>query len=216
MPTGCATTSGIWSLRISAIPMGVPICDETGFLKKGSTSVAVQRQYTGTAGRIENAQVGVFLAYASPSGRALIDRRIYLPASWSQDPERCAAAGVPSVVEFATKPRLALDMVGDAVAARVPARWVTGDEVYGSDPAFRIGVQQLGLGYVLAVACDHRVTVNHGTTRIRADDVAAGLPDAAWQIYSAGIGSKGPRWYAWAWIRRVERPPTWSKPADPS
>jgi SRSO17 transposase len=181
-------------------PDGVLICDETGFLKKGATSVAVQRQYTGTAGRIENAQVGVFLAYASPVGRALIDRRIYLPASWSQDPERCAAAGVPSVVEFATKPRLALDMVGDAVTARVPARWVTGDEVYGNDPKFRAGVAHLGLGYVLAVACDHRVTVNRGVTRMRADDIAAGLPDAAWQTYSAGIGSKGPRWYAWAWI----------------
>lgn len=176
---------------------GVFICDDTGFLKKGTASVAVQRQYTGTAGRIENAQVGVFLAYASPSGRASIDRRIYLPASWSQDPDRCAAAGVPTTVDFATKPRLALDMVGDAVVAGVPARWVTGDEVYGNDPTFRAGVHELGLGYVLAVACNHRVTVNHGITRMRADDIAAGLPAAAWQNYSAGIGSKGPRWYAW-------------------
>ena len=181
-------------------PDGVLIADETGFLKKGEHSVAVQRQYTGTAGRIENAQVAVFLGYASPAGRALIDRRIYLPASWSEDPERCAAAGVAEGVAFATKPRLALDMVTAAVQAQVPARWATGDEVYGNDPAFRAGVQALGLGYVLAVACDHRITVNHGTTRMRADQIAAELPDGAWQRYSAGIGSKGPRWYAWAWI----------------
>jgi SRSO17 transposase len=181
-------------------PDGVLIADETGFVKKGVHSVAVQRQYTGTAGRIENAQVAVFLAYASPAGRALIDRRIYLPASWSGDPERCATAGVPEGVQFATKPRLALDMLTAAVNADVPARWATGDEVYGNDPAFRAGVQALGLGYVLAVACDHRVPVNGGTTRMRADQIAAGLPDSAWQRYSAGVGSKGPRWYDWAWI----------------
>jgi len=181
-------------------PDGVLIVDETGVLKKGVHSVAVQRQYTGTAGRIENSQVAVFLAYASPAGRALIDRRIYLPASWIEDPDRCTAAGVPTGAVFATKPRLALDMITGAVAAPVPARWVTGDEVYGNDPAFRAGVQNLGLGYVLAVACDHRVTVNGGATRMRADQIAAGLPEAAWQRYSAGVGSKGPRWYAWAWV----------------
>jgi SRSO17 transposase len=181
-------------------PDGVLIPDETGFLKKGAHSVAVQRQYTGTAGRIENSQVAVFLAYASSAGRALIDRRIYLPASWSQDQPRCAAAGVPQQVSFATKPRLALDMVTNAVTAGVPARWVTADEVYGNDPTFRAGVQALGLGYVLAVACDHRVPINDGTTRMRADLIAAELPTAAWQRYSAGVGSKGPRWYDWAWI----------------
>jgi SRSO17 transposase len=181
-------------------PDGVLIVDETGVLKKGVHSVAVQRQYTGTAGRVENAQVAVFLAYASTAGRALIDRRIYLPASWAADRERCAVAGVPAEVVFATKPRLALDMIAAAVEAGVPARWVTGDEVYGNDPALRTGVEALGLGYVLAVACDHRVAVNHGTTRMRADQVAAGLPDTAWQRYSAGVGSKGSRWYDWAWV----------------
>jgi SRSO17 transposase len=181
-------------------PDGVLIADETGFLKKGVCSVAVQRQYTGTAGRIENSQVGVFLAYASAVGRALIDRRIYLPACWVSDPARCAAAGVPDCVQFATKPRLALDMVTAAVRAGVPAAWVTADEVYGNDPAFRRGIQALGLGYVLAVACDHQVSVSHGTIRMRADHIAAVLPKGAWQHYSAGIGSKGPRWYAWAWI----------------
>jgi SRSO17 transposase len=180
-------------------PDGVLIPDETGFLKKGTSSVGVQRQYTGTAGRIENSQVAVFLAYASSTGRALIDRRLYLPASWIQDQDRCTAAGVPEHVTFATKPRLALDMVTAAVTAGVPARWVTADEVYGNDPAFRAGMAALGLGYVLAVACDHHVTVT-GTVRMRVDRLAATLPTATWQRYSAGAGSKGPRWYAWAWI----------------
>jgi SRSO17 transposase len=182
-------------------PDGVLIPDETGFCKKGTHSVAVQRQYTGTAGRIENAQVAVFLGYASTAGRALIDRRIYLPACWSEDCDRRAAAGVPTEVEFATKPRLAFNMIADAIAADVPAGWVAADEVYGNDAVFRAGVQALGLGYVLAVACDHRVTVNHGRSRMRADHLAAGLPDTAWQQLSAGVGAKGPRWYAWAWIQ---------------
>lgn len=125
-----------------------------------------------------------------PRLAALIDRRIYLPVSWMQDRDRSTAAGVPAAVEFATKPRLALDMVNAAVAATVPARWVTADEVYGNDPAFRAGVPELGLGYVLAVACDHRVVVNNGATRMRADHLAATLDKGAWQYYSAGVGRK--------------------------
>src|SRR4249919_2545414 len=134
-------------------PAGVLIPDETGFLKKGTASVGVQRQYSGTAGRIENSQVGVFLSYASPAGRALIDRRVYLPRSWTDGQERCAAAGVPADVEFATKPELALEMITEAVAARMPAAWVASDEAYGDNGAFRAGVGKLGLGYVLAVSC---------------------------------------------------------------
>lgn len=193
-------------LVIEAIgdPDGVLIADETGFLKKGTSSVGVQRQYTGTAGRIENSQVAVFLAYASSTGRALIDRRLYLPACWAQDKDRCTAAGVPEQTAFATKPRLALDMVTTAVTAGVPARWVTADEVYGNDPAFRAGVAALGLGYVLAVACDHQITIT-ATIRVRVDQLAASLPTGAWQRYSAGVGSKGPRWYAWAWIDITDR-----------
>jgi SRSO17 transposase len=118
-------------------PAGVLICDETGFLKKGTGSVGVQRQYSGTAGRVENCQVGVFLSYASPRGRALIDRRVYLPKSWAEDQPRCAAAGVPADTQFATKPDLALDMITGAVAAKVPAAWVAADEVYGDNGAFR-------------------------------------------------------------------------------
>jgi SRSO17 transposase len=181
-------------------PAGVLIPDETGFLKKGTGSVGVQRQYSGTAGRIENCQVGVFLSYATPRGRALIDRRVYLPKSWTDDRPRCAAAGVPAQVGFATKPQLALDMITAAVAAGTPACWVAGDEVYGNDAAFRAAVAQLGLGYVLAVSCDHRIPAfPGGKRRLRADHIAAVLPAGAWHRISAGTGSKGPRFYDWAW-----------------
>jgi SRSO17 transposase len=163
--------------------------------------VGVQRQYSGTAGRIENSQVGVFLSYASPRGRALIDRRVYLPKSWADDPQRCAAAGVPAEVEFATKPELALDMITDAVAATMPAAWVASDELYGDNGAFRAGAAKLGLGYVLAVSCDHRIPAWPGGKRcLRADRITAALPAGCWHRISAGTGSKGPRWYDWAWV----------------
>jgi SRSO17 transposase len=126
----------------------------------------VQRQYTGTAGRIENAQVGVFLAYASPRGRALADRRLYLPASWIDDPDRCTAAGVPAGTVFATKPQLAGDMIEDALDGGVAAGWVAGDEVYGNESALRARLQARGVGYVLAVSCDHRVPIDRLLSRV--------------------------------------------------
>jgi SRSO17 transposase len=178
----------------------VLVPDETGDLKKGMHTVGTQRQYTGTAGRVENAQVGVFLAYASPRGRALIDRRLYLPTCWTDDPARCAAAGVPPGVRFATKPQLAGDMIGDALDRGVNAGWVAADEVYGNDPTFRARLSSRGLGYVLAVSCDHRVPVDGGKVRLRADRIAADLPPDSWRRVSAGAGSKGPRWYDWAWL----------------
>jgi SRSO17 transposase len=182
-------------------PDGVLICDETGFLKKGTGSVGVQRQYSGTAGRIENSQVGVFVSYASPRGRALIDRRVYLPRCWADDRPRCTAAGIPADVAFATKPELALDMITAAVAARVPAAWAAADEAYGDSGAFRAGVAKLGLGYVVAVSCDHRIPAfPGGKRRLRADHIAAAVPAGAWHRISAGTGSKGPRWYDWAWV----------------
>jgi SRSO17 transposase len=181
-------------------PDAVLIPDETGFLKKGMHSIGVQRQYSGTAGRIENSQVAVFLSYASPRGRALIDRRIYLPRAWTDDPDRCAAAGIPDQVQFATKPELALQMIKAAVAAGVDASCVASDELYGDNRAFRDGVQTLGLGYVLAVSRDHLISLDRGKTRVRADRLAVELSDQAWHRYSAGTGSKGPRWYDWAWI----------------
>jgi SRSO17 transposase len=176
-----------------AEPDGVLIADETGFLKKGTASVGVQRQYSGTAGRIENSQLGVFLTYASRAGRALIDRRIYLPRSWTDDAQRCPAAGVPQDTKFATKPELALKMVTEAVTAKVPAAWAAADEAYGDNRAFRTGVAKLGLGYVLAVSCDHRIPVwPGGKRRLRADHIAAALPASCWQRISAGTGAKGP------------------------
>lgn len=180
---------------------GVLIPDETGFLKKGTGSVGVQRQYSGTAGRVENSQVGVLLSYASPRGRALIDRRVYLPRSWTDDRDRCAAAGVPADAGFATKPELALDMITGAVAAGMPVSWVASDEAYGDNGAFRAGVAKLGLSYVLAVSCTHRIPAwPGGRRRLRADNIAAALPAGCWQRVSAGTGSKGPRWYDWAWV----------------
>jgi SRSO17 transposase len=178
---------------------GVLIVDETGFLKKGTRSVGVQRQYTGTAGRVENAQVGVFLCYAAPGGRALLDRRLYLPReSWCADRDRCAAAGVPAEVSFATKPQLATDMIDAALHTGVPTGWVTADEVYGANAAFRTRLRAHGLGYVLAVACDQQVATGAGNTRV--DALAAGTPRRSWQPYSAGDGAKGPRVYDWAWV----------------
>lgn len=179
----------------------VLIVDETGFLKKGRASAGVQRQYTGTAGRIENSQVGVFLAYATSRGRALIDRRLYLPEqSWCTDPERRQAAGIPETVQFETKPRLAQEMIAAALDAGVKAPWVTGDEAYGQDPRLRAALEARGTGYVMAVACSTRVRINQDHTAVRADTVAGHLPATAWQRQSAGSGAKGPRYYDWAWI----------------
>ena len=184
-------------------PGAVLIVDETGFLKKGTGSVGVQRQYTGTAGRIENAQVAVFLAYASVHGHALIDRRLYLPQkSWCADADRRTAAGVPEHSVFMTKPMLAKHAILDALAAGIEAKWVTGDEVYGADPKLRNALQDKRIGYVLAVACDHRIPAFD--TRVRADVLAAGIPTRSWQVLSAGAGAKGPRLYAWAWITIAE------------
>ncbi|WP_437109205.1 IS701 family transposase [Streptomyces sp. enrichment culture] len=180
---------------------GVLIVDETGFLKKGAASAGVQRQYTGTAGRIENSQVGVFLAYASSRGRALIDRRLYLPeTSWSLDAERRTRAGVPDQVEFATKPTLAGQMIAAALDAGIGASWVTSDEAYGQDPGLRALLESRRTGYVLAVACSTRVRINQGRTAARAHAVADRLPASAWHRQSAGAGAKGPRYYDWAWI----------------
>jgi SRSO17 transposase len=176
---------------------GVLVADETGFVKKGTKSAGVQRQYSGTAGRVENTQVGVFVAYVSPRGRALIDRALYLPRTWVSDSDRCRAAGIPPGTVFASKPALARQMLARALDAGVPAAWVTADEVYGADPALRAELEHRGTGYVLAIACHRRVT--SGGITIRADELAARLPARAWQQLSAGAGAKGPRYYDWAW-----------------
>jgi SRSO17 transposase len=180
-------------------PDGVLIVDETGFLKKGTKSCGVARQYSGTAGRIENSQIGVFLAYAGPKGHALIDRALYLPKEWTDDRKRCRAAGVPDGVGFATKITLAKRMVERAVAAGVSARWVTADAVYGSDYHFRIALEAKGLGYVVGVRTDFAVWVGFRQVRVR--DLLAEVPATAWHRLSCGSGSKGPRWYDWAVTR---------------
>jgi hypothetical protein len=138
-------------------PQAVLVIDETGDLKGGTTTAGVQRQYTGTAGKIDSSQVAVCLAYATMAGHALIDRELYLPQSWTGDRDRCRAAGVPDQVTFATKPTLATRMLTRALDAGVVAGWVAGDEVDGADPKLRAALQARRLGYVLAVACDHRV-----------------------------------------------------------
>jgi SRSO17 transposase len=181
-----------------ADPRAVLVVDETGDLKKGTMTVGTQRQYTGTAGRTENAQVAVYMAYAAPAGSAFIDRALYLPRSWTCDPARCRAAGVPQDTAFATKPALAKEMIGRAIDAGTPAAWVTADEVYGQDPQLRAELARRGLGYVLAVAKSHPVTTAIGPRP--AIDLARRLPARAWQRLSAGPGAKGPRWYDWALI----------------
>ena len=180
------------------VPGGVLVVDETGFLKKGIKSCGVARQYTGTAGRVENAQVGVFLAYAGAKGHALIDRALYLPKEWAGDPARRDEAGVPGEVEFATKIALARSLVERAAAAGVPASWVAADSVYGSDYRFRTAVEDAGLGYVLGVRADFAAW--SGLRQVRVKALAGGLPADAWGRLSCGEGSKGPRWYDWALV----------------
>jgi SRSO17 transposase len=175
---------------------GVLAVDETGFIKKGTRSAGVQRQYTGTSGKIDNCQVGVFLAYASTRGRALIDRELYLPTSWTEDPARRADARIGDEVTFRTKPALARAMLQRALAAKVPFRWVTGDEVYGQDPVLRGWLAGQRLSYVLAIAYKHRC----GPRGQNARTVSAILPERAWEIRSAGDGAHGLREYAWALV----------------
>lgn len=194
-------------------PSAVLVLDETGDLKKGTSSVGVQRQYTGTAGRIENAQVAVYLTYAAPRGHAFIDRALYLPKSWTSDPDRCAGAGIPDGTGFATKPALAGEMITRAVAAGAPAGWVAGDEVYGADPQLRATIRGHDLGYVLQIAANRCVPTHAGP--IRVDQLAAMLPRHAWQTRSAGPGSKGPRNYSWSRIElRPENTPDPGEPID--
>jgi SRSO17 transposase len=177
----------------------VLIVDETGFVKKGGQSVGVQRQYSGTAGRIENCQIGVFLAYASPKGRTFLDRALYLPEEWTKDKARCHQAGVPKTVAFATKPALAQHMIARALQAGVPARWVTGDSVYGNDGKLRRWLEEQRLGHVLGVSRNHYIWM--GLQQQPVAVVAPRVPRKVWQRLSAGSGSKGPRWFDWAALR---------------
>jgi SRSO17 transposase len=179
-------------------PGGMLVIDETGFIKKGKKSVGVQRQYSGTAGRIENCQIGVFLTYASHTDHTLVDRELYLPKSWTEDPERCRAAHVPEEVSFATKPELAARMLWRTLDGGRYAQWVTGDTVYGSHRPLREGLEGRSQAYALAVSCQEQVQVQG--ERKRVDRLADGLGPDQWQRISVGDGSKGPRDFDWARI----------------
>ena len=183
-------------------PGGVLIVDETGFLKKGTKSAGVQRQYSGTAGRIENCQLGVFLAYATSKGRTLIDRELYLPKSWITDADRRREAAVPEETEFATKAVLAQRMLARALEAGVPAGWVAADEAYGQDYKFRTWCEQHKIGYVVTVPRSQSIPLpldaGFSLGSRRADDLVDQAPEQAWKRRSAGSGAKGERVYDWA------------------
>jgi SRSO17 transposase len=184
-------------------PEAVLVLDETGFLKKGGKSAGVQRQYGGTAGRIENCQVGVFLGYAGRHGRALIDRALYLPERWTRDPARCAAAGIPAGLTLATKPQLGLAMLDRALEAGVPFAWATGDSVYGADHRIRRRLEARGRGYVLAVTSGQRLGF------VPVGKWLAKVPPDGWRRLSAGDGAKGPRFYDWAYLPYRGAAPGW-------
>jgi SRSO17 transposase len=190
-------------------PQSILVVDETGFIKKGTKSVGVQRQYSGTAGRIENCQLGVFLAYASPKGRTFIDRELYLPKEWTEDPARCEEAGVPQERTFATKPQLALEMLKRTRVADVVTPWVTGDEVYGSDDPLRQWLEANQQAYVLAVRRNGRVGLEWRGKwwNLSVEEVLDLIAPDAWQRLSAGEGAKGPRLYDWALVELAESTP---------
>jgi SRSO17 transposase len=180
-------------------PAGVLIVDETSFPKKGTKSVGVKRQHCGALGKRENCQVGVFLAYAGPKGRAFLDRALYLPREWADDPARRREAGVPEDAAFATKPALARRLLARAFAAGVPAAWVVADEIYGDDGALRRWLETERRPHVLAVSCSHAVW--RAGSPERADALVGALPAGAWATLSAGAGSQGERLYDWACLR---------------
>ena len=181
---------------------GVLVVDDTGFLKKGTHSVGVARQYSGTAGRVENCQIGVFLSYAGRCGHALIDRRLYLPRAWAEDGERRAKASVPGDVEFATKPAMARDMIARNLDEGVRCAWVLADAAYGSDHGLRRMLEERDQPYVLAVRGNHHIRFidDRGFVATDPAGIAAEFTDGDWTALAAGEGSKGPRLYDWARI----------------
>ncbi|WP_353189138.1 IS701 family transposase [Pseudomonas sp.] len=187
---------------------GVLVVDETGFLKKGTHSVGVARQYSGTAGRIENCQVGVFLAYASRYGQTLIDRQLYLPKEWVEDEARRTSAHIPQSQAFATKPAIAAKLIADALDAGVPCAWVLADALYGSDSKLRRMLESRGQPYVLAVRSNHclRFVREQGIEKADPETMAAELEAQAWSSHAAGEGAKGLRLYDWARIPLSSRP----------
>ena len=179
----------------------VLVVDETGFLKQGKASCGVVRQYTGSAGKITNCQIGVFASYVSRHGHGFIDRALYLPKSWTDDPTRLKATYVPGTVDFTTKPQLATTMIARAIATAVPFRWVAGDTVYGIGDIER-DLRRAGKGYVLGVGASH-VFRSWGKPRViagTAANIAETLEASDWLRLSAGLGTKGPRLHDWCYL----------------
>lgn len=200
-------------------PDGILVVDESGVAKKGEKSVGVAKQYCGSLGKVENCQVGVYLTYASALGHAFLDRRLFLPEEWTTDAARCREAKVPEGIAFASKPQLAQAMLDHAFGLGIPAAWVTGDEGYGSAPALRTSLERRPCAYVLAVRSNEPLTVPPLAPKPRligllatAASATAKLKPAAWARHSAGVGSKGERWYDWARLPLAETTPTgWRK-----
>jgi SRSO17 transposase len=188
-----------------AAPDAVLVVDETGFLKQGKASCGVGRQYTGSAGKITNCQVGVFAAYVSRHGHAFIDRALYMPKDWAKDPARLAAAHVPEGVQFATKPRLALGMVERAIAADAPFAWVAADAVYGTGEV-EMALRRAGKGYVLGTSATQPYNSWIGKPEVSgtAEEIARALAPSAWKRLSAGEGTKGPRLSDWAYLELAD------------
>jgi SRSO17 transposase len=183
----------------------VLVIDETGFLKQGKASCGVARQYTGSAGKITNCQIGVFASYVSRHGHAFIDRALYLPKEWTDDRRRLKAAHVPNNVKFATKPQIACQMITRAIAEKVPFSFVAGDTVYGTG-MIETRLRNAGKGYVLGVAAN-RVFHSWGKPQLvsgTAATIAQSLPETAWRRLSSGEGSKGPRLHDWAYVELAD------------
>ena len=183
---------------------GTLIVDETGFLKKGKKSAGVARQYSGTAGRIENCQIGVFLGYSSPKGYSIIDRELYLPKEWMDDRLRCEEAKIPEKITFKTKPNMALSMIKSAYEANVEFSWVTADSIYGDFRDIGMWLESVSKGYVMAVS--GKAYVWWGFTQHRVSTIIEGLPEDGWQRLSAGTGTKGERFYDWLLIPTNDPP----------
>jgi SRSO17 transposase len=194
-----------YAVESLAAPDAVLVIDETGFLKQGKASCGVHRQYTGSAGKITNCQIGVFAAYVSAKGHALIDRRLYLPKAWTEDPARLAAAHVPATTSFATKPQLAIEVVERAIDAGVPFAWVAADNIYGVG-AVEMSLRRAGKGYVLGVTGSHHFWSWGDKPPVAgtADAIAAELPSSAYVRLSAGDGTNGPRLYDWAYLELAD------------
>jgi len=194
-----------YALETLADEEAVLVIDETGFLKQGKASCGVARQYTGSAGKITNCQIGVFASYVSRHGHAFIDRALYLPREWTDDPERLKAAHVPDEVDFATKPQIARRMIARAVTAKMPFSFVAADSVYGTGEIETM-LRKAGKGYVLGVAANH-VFHSWGKKQLvggSAAKLAQNLPKSAWRRLSAGEGTKGPRLHDWAYLELAD------------